>query len=385
MDSFAMTDLRQLSQPQAGPCVTICMPTHVAGVDGQQDVVRLKNLVERAESQLADGWLRAPEARDLLAAVRDLPADRAFWEARSHGLALFLDRQSLRHFRVPIRLDEMALVNRRFHLKPLLSLLTSGDRYFVLALSQNYVRLLAANRYRAEQLEVAGLPRRMDEALNLDGADRGSQSHFAMKGGKGKQSSVFHGQGGVRDAHKDELALFFRKVDEAVRPVLADTQAPLILAGVDYLLPIYRKVCRYTQLADQELAGNWDHLTATQLHEKTWPLAEPIFSLAREQAADRFRSLAGSDRASDDLRQVWKMAAEGRIDTLFVASDCQQWGALDPETNSVELHDQRQAGDDDLLDAAAVQTLLCRGTVYAVPSSQMPGSAAAAAILRYAV
>ena len=101
MDRFGVADLRRLTEPNEGPCVTICMPTHVAGADGQQDPVRLKNLAEQVERQLAGGWLRAPEARDFVAPVRALPADHDFWEKRSHGLALFLDRKALRRFRVP--------------------------------------------------------------------------------------------------------------------------------------------------------------------------------------------------------------------------------------------------------------------------------------------
>lgn len=86
MDKFGVSDLRHLTEPNEGPCVTICMPTHAAGAGGQQDFVRLKNLAERAERQLADGWLRASEARDLVAAIRDLAADHIFWEKRSNGL-----------------------------------------------------------------------------------------------------------------------------------------------------------------------------------------------------------------------------------------------------------------------------------------------------------
>ena len=41
----------------------------------------------------------------------------------------------------------------------LLPLLTSGDRFFVLALSQHKVRLFEATEYQIERVEVAGLQR----------------------------------------------------------------------------------------------------------------------------------------------------------------------------------------------------------------------------------
>lgn len=383
MDKFGTSDLRQLTEVNQGPCVTICMPTHVTGADGQQDAIRLKNLAERVEQQLADGWLRAPEARDMLKALRELPGDHDFWGARSHGMALFLDHGSLKHFRVPMQLNELALVNRRFHVKPLLPLLTGGARFFLLALSQHSVRLFESTEYQIEQIDVAGLPQRMEAALNLDGADRGSQSHFAIKGGKGRQSSVFHGQGGVPNSHKDDLAQFFRLIEVALRPVLHDETVPLVLAGVDYLLPIFRSVCNYAHLAKPELAGNCDHLSARQIQEKVWPLVEPLLIEAREKAAAKYRQLAGTGKTSDNIRHALPAAFEGRIEMLFVASDHHLWGVCDEQGRVIDTHNDQQPTDDDLLDTAAVQTLLHRGSIYVVERRDVPSSEPLAAVLRF--
>ncbi len=383
MDSFLISDLRQLVGSDEHPCVTICMPTHVAGKASEQDAVRLKNLADRAERQLAEGWLRAPQARDLVAPIRNLPADLGFWKMRSHGLSLFLDRGSLRRFRVPLHLDELVLVNRRFNVKAMLPLLTSGHRFFVLAFSQNRVRLFEATQFEVDQIEVDGLPQRMDEALNLDGADRGSQSHFAIKGGKGKQSSVFHGQGGVRDSHKDDLAQFSRMIDAAIAPVLRDENAPLLLAAVQYLLPIFRNVCHYAHLAEPDLVGNWDHHTAHQIHERAWPLIAPLLSEGRSDAAEKYQQLAGTGRVCHEIREALPAAFAGRIETLFVASDRQIWGGCDAQGHVIDIHDGQHSGSDDLLDSAAVQTLLHGGVVYAMDSGSVPSSETLAAVMRF--
>ena len=58
-------------------------------------------------------------------------------------------------------------------------------------------------------------------------------------------------------------------------------------------------------------------------------------------------------------------------------------GRRRPATGQVAMHDQPQPGDEDLLDRAAVHTLLASGTVYAVPAAQVPGPGPAAALLRY--
>ena len=72
MDAFGTGELRNLMGQQADPCVSVYLPTHVSGEEGQQDPVRLKNLLKQAEAQLIDGGM--PRCRC----------------PRSHGLAIFI-------------------------------------------------------------------------------------------------------------------------------------------------------------------------------------------------------------------------------------------------------------------------------------------------------
>jgi hypothetical protein len=383
MDVFGPAELRQLTGKQTEPCVSVYLPTHVSGQDAQQDAVVLKNLLQSAEQQLASDWLRPVQARQMLQAPRDLPNDPAFWGPRSQGLALFVSPDGSWQFRLPRPFDPVVIVNRRFYVKPLLPLLTGGDRFYILALSQNKVRLLSASRHAVEVVDVPDLPTDLESALNYSGADRGSQVHSAMRGSLGKQAAVFHGQGGQPDARKDDLAQYFRLIDHALQPVLRDESVPLLLAGVDYLLPIYREASNYTYLAQEELTGNNDHLSPQQIQQRAWTLMEPVFQRSRHEAAARYRQLAGTGRAADDIRQIVPAAHQGRIEALFVDLHAFQWGQFHPQEARVELHDQQQSGDDDLLDLAATETLLHRGVVYAVESSQSPTDQAAAAVFRY--
>lgn len=383
MDAFGTRELRDLTGEYDGPCVSVYLPTHVAGEQGQQDPVRLKNLLQRAEEQLSDGWLRAPEARKLIQAARDLPSDPAFWNERGHGLAIFMTPDSFQRYRLPRTFDELVMVNRRFHVKPLLPLLTGGDRFFILALSQNKVRLYVASRHTIESIDVPGLPSNMEDALNYDTTYRGSQTHSAMRGSVGKQAAVFHGQGGQPETRKEDLAQFFRLIDSALGRVLRDETTPLLLAGVEYLMPIYREISGYSHVADRELAGNCDYLSAYEIHQRAWPLMEPTFQRDREEAAAKYLQLAGTGKASDDIRQIVSAAHAGQVDSLFVDAHDLQWGQFDSQTATVELHDKPQTGDDDLLDLAAVQTLLCRGAVFSVPREQVPSGASVAAVFRY--
>lgn len=383
MDNFGTSELQRLARDSSVPCVSVYLTTHVAGEAGQQDAVRLKNLLQRAESQLADTWMRGAEARKLLQPARDLATDPAFWDKRSRGMAIFVAADAFHRYRLPLEFDELLFVNRRFHVKPLLPMLEGGDRFFILALSQKNVRLFSASRHAIEEAAVAGLPTNMKDALNYTESDRGSQVHSAMRGGRGKQAAVFHGHGGQPDTRKDDLAQFFRQIETALKPFLREEKTPLLLAGVEYLLPLYREITRYPHVVDRDLVGNCDHLSAHELHQKAWPVMEPVFRQEPERAAVRYRELSGTGKTSDDIKQIIAAAHEGRIETLFVRAQSHVWGVCHAETGAVELHESCQAGDDDLLDLAAVLTLSQRGTVYSVEREEMPGSEPIAVLFRY--
>jgi hypothetical protein len=49
----------------------------------------------------------------------------------------------------------------------------------------------------------------------------------------------------------------------------------------------------------------------------------------------------------------------------------------------VQLHEQVEAGDEDLLDFAAIYTLLKSGTIFAVEPVQVPAKSTVVAISRY--
>ncbi len=383
MDTFSTSDLKRLTTAQQGPCVSIFMPTHATGRDGQQDALRLKNLLAQAERGLIDQGMRAPEAKQLLEPVRELPAESGFWEKRSQGLAVFVTPGLLNHFRVPLPLDEMVVVNRRFQVKPLVGLIGANDQYFVLALSQNRVRLLEGRQFSMQEVKVTGMPKDMAQYLNYDSSERPSLGHAAPRSQPGKSSAVVHSLGGEREPAKDELAQFFRAIDAGLRETLREQRAPLILAGVQYLLPIYREISSYACIAEEELPGNPDHLSEHELHSRTWPLIQSHLGDAEQEAAAKYRKLAGTGKTSADLRQIVAAAHQGQVESLFVDRTAHRWGVYDAASGEVtERAASPQPGDDDLLDFAAVQTLLHRGAVYAVAADQVP-SPPAVAVFRY--
>jgi hypothetical protein len=157
------------------------------------------------------------------------------------------------------------------------------------------------------------------------------------------------------------------------------------LAGVEYLLPIYKEANTYPNLIDVVIKGNPDLLSADVLQKSAWDILEPLFQAAQEEAVVHYQQLAGqaSARVADTLEEILPAAIQGRVETLFIATGKQQWGIYDPVTNRIELHDQMEPGDESLMDLAAVQSYLKGGIVYVVEPEKVPGGLNASAVLRY--
>jgi hypothetical protein len=383
MDLLEKEELKMLIQRREGPSVSIYMPTHRAFPETKQDPIRFKNLLRESEEQLKAGGLRSPDAKRLLKPAKALVKDGLFWQYQADGLATFISSDLFYHYHLPLKFDELLVVTDRFHIKPLLPLFSHEGLFYILALSQNEVRLFQCSRYSIREVELEDVPRSMSEALQYDDPEKQLQFHTRAPAAGGGRAAMFHGHGVGKDDAKNNILRYFQQVDQGLRNILKEELAPLVLAGVDYLFSIYREANSYPHLVEQGITGNPESLKAEELHGQAWGIVEPQFLKAQEEAMAKYKQLAGSARASKDLKEIVPAACEGRIDSLWVAVGVQQWGFFDPDKRTVHIHAEPEPGDEDLLDFAAVHTILNGGTVYAMKPEEMPDEAPLAAVFRY--
>jgi len=383
MDLVTQSDLRQLCAAENSWCVSIFLPTHRTGIQQQQDPIRLKNLLREAEQQLLAAELRKPAASALLEPVAALLAEHDFWQHQSDGLAVFATSGQFRCYRVPLPLEESVLVARRFQLKPLLPLLTGDGHFYILALSQNEVRLLGGTRHVVDEIDLAQLPENLRAAVGQGDYERQLQFHTRAGDRGGQRAAMFHGHGPGDEDAKELLTKYFRQIDEAVCGWLKDDLSPLVLAGVDYYFPLYRGISRHRQLAEGGVPGNPEVLRPEELHARAWPLVEPLFQHGRRAALARFQQLAGTGRASTRVEEILPAARQGRVEVAFVATDRQQWGTFDPQTLEIQRHPAAHAHNEDLTDRAAIEASLKGSVVYALPARDLPEGAALAACFRF--
>ena len=365
MNLISIDDLAALSAESKATCVSIYLPMKRLGVETQQNPIRFKNAIREAEAQLIAAGLRPQDARDLLEQAHTLD-HYEFWQHQEEGLALFISRNLFQSYRLPISVPELVVVTDRFHLKPLLSLLTGDGLFYILALSQNQVRLFQGTRFSVAEIQPEEMPTSIAEALRYDDPEKNLQFHTSTPQtvGGGDRVAMFHGHGAGEDDQNDNLLRYFRKVDEGIHGLMKNQQAPLVLAGVDYLFPIYQQASTYPNLAGIGISGNPEILTAEELHTQGWSIVQPYFEKTQRDAIAHYESSVAKGQATDELQAVVPAAYYHRVDSLIVPVGYQCWGLFDPGTGEVQLHEAQEPGDEDLLDLAALHTLirnsLCR-------------------------
>jgi hypothetical protein len=372
-------ELKALSQVERYPAISLFSPMHEAGKDTRENPIRFKNRLREAEQALQAHGLKADEIEGLLAPAQKLVDDYRFWQHQRKGLAMFLAPDFARHYRLPIEVSELTLVGERFHLKPLLPLLSGDGHFYVLVVSLNEIRLLEGTRFSVSEVPLEAMPRSLAESMRFDVWQKHFEARKVAPGGG--EHIVTHGHGPGDEDEKVRILEFFHQVDSGVRELLAAETAPLVFVGVEYLFGLYKEANRYRYLLPEAVEGNYAREHDEEIHARAWAIAEPHFKKAQAAAKERFAQRHGDGQASSDVREVIQAAADARIETLFVALDAHQWGYYDSQTRTATLLDEQEG--EDLLDFAAVQTLLHGGEVYAVPREEVPGGGKLAAIYRF--
>jgi hypothetical protein len=383
MDRITREELKELSVHTGKPCVSLFMPAFRAGRDTEQNPIRFKNLVKEAENRLSASGIRPAEIQDLLKTARSLVDDPLFWQRQGDGLAVFLTEGLTKMYRLPVAFHESAVTGRRFHLTPLLPYFAGEGRFYILSLSRSKIRLLEGSRYSVDEIDVESVFPSLSDTFRFEGFEK--QLHFhtvSSAGSPGAKSVLFQGRDPA-DEEKARLVKWFRKIDEELPGALRGNRPPLILAGVEYLLYLYREANSYPFLLDDGITGNADELRPEELHEKAFPIAARAFSAETDRALARYAGLAGTGNASSNVEIILEGACHGRVDVLFVDGDARMEGCYDTEKNRILTSEACGAEEEDLLNLAAIQTILHGGTVYGVKSGDMPSGEPAGAIFRF--
>lgn len=373
----------ELPNSAEAPCLSLYQPTHRRHPENQQDPIRFKNLVKTLEQSLGQKY-PTREVRSLLKPFNDLASDRDFWNHTQDGLAVLCSPDQFRIYKLQRPVPELAVVADSFHIKPLLRIVQSADRYQILGLSGAAIKLFEGNRDALDEVDLdPGVPRTMADALG-DQLTEPHQTVRSLGGVGGSSVTMHHGQGGKSDELAVDLERFFRAVDDSIlarysRP----SHLPLLLAALPEYHALFRKISRNPFLMSDGIKIDPDFVSIDELRKLAWTVIAPGYQDRLTRMVEQFEQSRPWGLVGDHLGQIAFDAVSGRVMTLLVEADRQIPGHLDSLNGRIEFADIQHPQVDDLIDDLAELVLNKGGEVVVVPAERMPTATGAAAIYRY--
>lgn len=380
---LTLETLAALASTKEPPCLSLYQPTHRRPPERRQDPIRFRNLVKELEASLRQEYPTV-ESQLLLKPFEALARDDRFWEQTLDGLAVLAGPLVFRVFTLPFPVAQLAVVANSFHTKPLRRFLQSVDRYQVLGLSLEAVRLFEGDRHGLAEVDlVPQVPRTITAALGGELTE--SHRTVASYGGVGGGSSpMHHGQGAKMDEVEVDTAKFFRAVDRAVlehhsRP----SGLPLILAALPEHHHLFHEVSQNPLLVADGIRFNPDAVSADELGTLAWQVMEPRYLARLTSLGEDFEQARSRDAGSDDLEKVAQASAIGRVATLLIEADREIAGKLDGTTGQVSFAPVSDPHVDDLLDDLGELVVRKGGNLLVIPADRMPTTTGLAATYRY--
>ena len=364
------------------PCLSLYQPTHRRHPENAQDPIRFGNLVKVLEESLRQKY-SAREVQPLLQPFWDLAQDRDFWMHTLDGLALLGAPKFFRIYRLQRAVPEIVIAADTFHIKPLLRILQSADRYQVLGLNRQSVRLYEGNRDSLDEVALApDVPRTISDALG----NELTEPHLtvASYGSGTRGPAMRHGHGSKADEVDVDTERFFRAVDRAIGEHHSKPAAlPLVLAALPEYHNLFRRVSQNPLLAAEGIEIDPFALTTDRLCEMAWRVIEPTYLARLAGLIEEFGAAKARGMGAEDPAAVAEAAVAGRVGTILIEADRRIPGRIDEPTGRIESADLSHPEIDDLLDDLGQLVIKKGGQVVIVPGERMPTPTGIAAIYRF--
>ncbi|HKP95764.1 MAG TPA: hypothetical protein VJ385_08405 [Fibrobacteria bacterium] len=370
---------------QTGPSLKLSLyfPFDKTWREPLAEKVLLKDLRRNAAYALQRRGTLSGGIEAILAPVDTLLADTQAFRYEGEGLALFSDGENALAVLLPKAPAPGAQIDLRFRLDGILTQVFGRDRFYLLSLSQQAVKLWDCDGVSIRAVSLEGLETDIRKTPHFQESEYQAVFHSSTASGHGHNSS--YAGIGLADGRrlKKEIEVFFRAIDHGIRSRLTAKRQPMVLAGVGFLLPIYRTVNTYAGLFAADLPGNPESSgTSEHLHQRANALLQTAEILERNHALGTYIGNLTRARSCAGYTDLVPCAVQGRLSHLFVAQGVPQWGDFEEADGRTTLFDGYRDGAVDLANMACVNAIRNHAKAYAVPAGEMPAGAPIAGLYR---
>ncbi|GMV53690.1 MAG: hypothetical protein D8M52_09445 [Chlorobi bacterium] len=370
--------IQQLLSAQSGPCMSVYVHTHRTQPERRDDPARYRAMVRRLNESLHRAYL--PEKiEEYLAPFHALLEDEDFWNARKEGIAVFSSPGFFHAEHLERPVPDTAVVAKSFHVKPLLRIMQTLTRYNVVTLTRDRIHVYEGDRLGLTELDLGpDVPLTLEAALGAEKTEQ-QTAHVTVGGSAQAVSSTSR-----QDEIDNDTERFYRIVDrELLNHVSHNSGLPLILVGLAKQIGIFQRVRKNPNVLLESVEVHPEGIAHKELVHRAWEIIEPYTTSYSKRLIEDYHTAAVRGLGADQIADIAKAAAEGRVAQLFVEASRQIPGTVDPVTGNIAFDDIDQPDINDALDDLAVLVLRKGGKVHVLESEHMPAVTGAAAVLRF--
>ena len=296
--------IKKLNKVTGKACVTILVKTHRSRPDNEKDPIAVKNLIKEAEARLKAEY--ADVADERIEALKKL-AGEVNHSTNKEGLMLVVSDSVAEYHQLPVEMKDRLVIDNTFATRDIVRGSHERSDYYVLVLSRQQARLIAAHNNHVDHEITDGFP--MENDIVPDDKHEMSMS-------QGSDKIVEH---------------FFNKVDKTVQRVVNADPKPVILATEERNHDYYKNVMDRPIIAGH-INKNHDHEQAEDIVRESWPVMREHLQNKNRQRIQELKQAVNQQRYLSDLSDIWRAVNEGRGQTIFVERGYFQPAQIDGES-----------------------------------------------------
>lgn len=284
--------LKQVKDILDEVCVTLILNTHRTHPESDKDALVLKNLQKEAENIL----LETQDKRQAASIIERIDALVSGIDHRLNieSLVVFVSETVALYTRLPIAVNDRAVVDRSFVTRDLIRATHLRQTYYTLLLGQDRVRLIEAADGRV--IEELGRPFPMTNKPYF------VPTRMAMS--NAKRIDNFQRE-------------FFKRVDDALWGIWREDPHPVIVAADEKTFSRFKEVSEHNDIIIAVHNDKYDK-PAQQIVDANWHLVEEYNRKKNEERIVELKKSLDSGRVLFDVNDIWMAIHEGRGETLFV-------------------------------------------------------------------
>jgi hypothetical protein len=373
--------IRELAETR-GPCTMIVLAGNEAG---ESEIELNDGLRSTREECRTRGIDPEPYIAAIQDAARHMDAERHMRGDTNtrRRIVIFRSPDMVMTFRVSEAVRPIVATGDRFHVRTLLGIANTQTFFYILALSQNRTRLLKCTEQSSEEVLLQNVPVNLNEARQTRKPDHVLDNRVSAGPSMGSGGGVMFGTSTDAEDKDEYLLHFFKAIDRAVNDVLTGSSDPVIPAGVEHEIALYRRVNSYAHLAEPGIHGAPDGLEGGEMHRRALAFLQEHLAQPRNGVPADFDKKVGTGHASAHITDIVNAAYQGRISHLYLQESATYIGTYDDVRQRVKHTRDPLDSPEDLIESAARETIVHGGIARIVPASAMPNGVPVCALYRY--